>query len=151
MAANRSLDLPCVLLDPAVAAVYTRYMSDTAVVPEWSLADRLIKARRWAGLEQEDLAADFGMTRQAISKWERGISVPRLVVIKQWAARCGVSLEWLLGQPVPSSSPPPATAVATPEPTPLSSAKRGKRGKVRAPSTKWKTVSTGPASGAVAA
>ena len=65
-------------------------------VPEWSLADRLVKARRWAGLEQEDLAADFGMTHQAISKYERGLSVPKLVVIKQWAARTNVSLEWLL-------------------------------------------------------
>jgi transcriptional regulator with XRE-family HTH domain len=111
-------------------------MSDTAVVPEWSLADRLIKARRWAGLEQEDLAADFGMTRQAISKWERGTSIPRLVVIKQWAARTNVSLDWLLGEPVPTSGPPPAVVAVEPEPTPLGSAKRSKRGKRAAPSTK---------------
>jgi transcriptional regulator with XRE-family HTH domain len=76
------------------------------------------------------------MTRQAISKWERGLSVPRLVVIKQWAARTNVSLEWLLGDMAPSSSPPPATEVVEPEPIALSSVKRSKRGKLRSPSTK---------------
>ena len=81
-------------------------MSDTQI-PEWDLGDRLAKARRWAGLEQEDLAEDFGLTRQAISKYERGVSVPKLVVIKQWALRTKAPLEWLLDQPAAVTDPEP--------------------------------------------
>jgi transcriptional regulator with XRE-family HTH domain len=95
-------------------------MSDTAPAPKWDLADRLAKARRWAGLEQEDLAEDFGMTHQAISKYERGLSIPKLVVIKQWALRTKVPVEWLLEDDAVPKNPDP------PEPEP-----KGKRPRKR--------------------
>ena len=47
------------------------------------------------------------MTHQAISKYERGLSVPKLVVIKQWAACTKVPLEWFLeDEPEPVGKSP---------------------------------------------
>ena len=64
-------------------------------VPEWTLADRLVKARRWAGLEQEELAEKAGIARSSMSKYENGHSVPRRPVLISWALATGVSLAWL--------------------------------------------------------
>jgi transcriptional regulator with XRE-family HTH domain len=72
-------------------------------VPEWSLGDRLAKARRFAGLEQSDLADEWGLSSQVISKYERDKSVPKRVIIKAWALKTGVPLSWLLDE----FQPPP--------------------------------------------
>ena len=40
------------------------------------LADRLVSLRRKNGLSQEELADQIGVSRQAVSKWERGESSP---------------------------------------------------------------------------
>ena len=40
------------------------------------IANRLVALRRERGLSQEDLAARLGVSRQAISKWERAASSP---------------------------------------------------------------------------
>lgn len=69
-------------------------MSDAPSVPEWSQGDRLRKARDSAGLDQDDLAMELGVSRQAISKWENGAPIKRAYV-KVWAVRCGVPFEWL--------------------------------------------------------
>lgn len=38
------------------------------------LCERLKKARENAGLSQQEVADLLGITRQSISKWERGVS-----------------------------------------------------------------------------
>lgn len=67
--------------------------------PEWTLGDRLAKARRFAGLEQEDMAERFGKSRATISTWERDEAQPRkmMEVITKWAEVTGVDPAWLLG------------------------------------------------------
>ncbi|HSS09020.1 MAG TPA: helix-turn-helix transcriptional regulator [Acidimicrobiales bacterium] len=67
----------------------------TTVVPLWTLADRLRKARENAGLLQKDLADYTGLSRSAIAMYEQARAVPRLGVLRLWAERCGVPLEWL--------------------------------------------------------
>lgn len=37
-------------------------------------ADRLFQYRKANGYSQEELASKIGVSRQAISKWERGVS-----------------------------------------------------------------------------
>ena len=39
-----------------------------------TFGDNLAKARKKAGLSQEELAEKMGLTRQTISKWETGVS-----------------------------------------------------------------------------
>lgn len=39
-----------------------------------SFAENLRRARKTKGLSQEELAALLGVSRQAVSKWEQGVS-----------------------------------------------------------------------------
>lgn len=39
-----------------------------------SFADKLITLRKQAGLSQEQLDDEIGVSRQAVSKWESGVS-----------------------------------------------------------------------------
>lgn len=63
--------------------------------PEWTLADRLRKARESAGLKQTDLAAETGISRASIVNYETAKSVPRRPALASWAMACGVPFEWL--------------------------------------------------------
>ena len=65
-------------------------------VPDWTLSDRLRKAREHAHADQDDLARMIGLTRATVSNYERGVTKPRRPSILAWALACGVSLQWLL-------------------------------------------------------
>lgn len=43
-----------------------------------SLGDKIAELRRQRGWSQENLAERLGVTRQSVSKWESGTSVPDL-------------------------------------------------------------------------
>lgn len=43
-----------------------------------TISDRIRELRRARGISQEELAAEIGVSRQAVSKWESGQSVPDL-------------------------------------------------------------------------
>lgn len=60
------------------------------------LSEKLYTLRRKSGLSQEQLAEKIGVSRQAISKWEGGLSVPeseKLVAISEYF---NVTLDYLL-------------------------------------------------------
>ena len=61
------------------------------------LADRLIELRKQNRLSQEALAEKLGLSRQAISKWERGESSPDTDNLIALAELYGISLDELLG------------------------------------------------------
>lgn len=61
-----------------------------------AMAQRLVNRRKAAGLSQEALAAQLGVSRQAVSKWERGESSPDTDNLIALAALYGVSLDELL-------------------------------------------------------
>ena len=62
------------------------------------------KLREERNLTQEDLAIEFGITRQAISAIERGEN-PRFDILKKFAAFYNVSCDTLLGVEFKRDSP----------------------------------------------
>lgn len=61
-----------------------------------AMAQRLVDRRKAAGLSQEALAAQLGVSRQAVSKWERSESSPDTDNLIALAELYGVSLDELL-------------------------------------------------------
>ncbi|MBQ3551803.1 MAG: helix-turn-helix domain-containing protein [Clostridia bacterium] len=57
---------------------------------------KLIRFRKKHGLSQEELAAKIGVTRQAVSKWERGIAIPDSYNLIRLAECYGMTLDELL-------------------------------------------------------
>lgn len=68
------------------------------------MANRLANRRRAAGLSQEALAEKLGVTRQAVSKWERSESSPDTDNLIALANLYGVSLDDLLYAEVQESA-----------------------------------------------
>ncbi len=67
-------------------------------------ANRLAEMRRERGLSQEELAERLGISRQAVSKWERAEASPDTDNLLALAKLYGVSLDSLLGH-VPDERP----------------------------------------------
>ncbi len=62
-----------------------------------TLAELIYQARKRAGLSQEELADQLGVTRQAVSKWETGKSVPDTENIRRMTVVLAVSADYFLG------------------------------------------------------
>lgn len=60
--------------------------------------------RKQAGMTQAELAEKINYTDKAVSKWERGESVPDVVTLAQLAEVFGVSLDQLVGKIVPETA-----------------------------------------------
>ena len=73
-------------------------------------ANHLAELRRAHGLSQEDLAEKLGVSRQAISKWERAESSPDTDNLIALAQLYGVTLDELLGLQLPPATPLPEDA-----------------------------------------
>ena len=59
--------------------------------------------RKQAGLTQAELAEKINYTDKAVSKWERGESVPDVITLAQLAEVFGVSIDSLIGAVQPES------------------------------------------------
>ena len=72
------------------------------------LSEQIYTLRRKMGLSQEQLAEKVGVSRQAVSKWETGASVPELDKLLALSEFFGVSVEELTsGAPAPKEDAPP--------------------------------------------
>ncbi len=60
------------------------------------LADKIIELRKKSGWSQEQLASELGISRQSVSKWESGMSIPDIDKIIKMSALFGVSTDYLL-------------------------------------------------------
>lgn len=60
------------------------------------LADKIMNLRRQNNWSQEDLAEKLGISRQSVSKWENGTSIPDLDKIVKLSTIFGVSTDYLL-------------------------------------------------------
>ena len=61
------------------------------------LSDNIRTVRKNKGFTQEDLASRLHVTRQTISKWEKGLSVPDAEMLSKLADELEVSVSELLG------------------------------------------------------
>lgn len=59
------------------------------------LSEKIYSLRRKSGLSQEQLAEKIGVSRQAISKWEGGLSTPELEKLKALSEFFHVSIDEL--------------------------------------------------------
>lgn len=80
--------------------------------PEWTLGDRLLRARKHAGLEQSDVAQALGVSRSLVSMWERDMSDPRVGQVRELSDLTGVSYDWLVGSRTCFVPPPALQLVA---------------------------------------
>ena len=65
------------------------------MIPEFTINDRLRKAREIAGLEQSELADRMGVSRGTVGNNESGKVSVRPITIKAWALATGVDAHWL--------------------------------------------------------
>ncbi len=84
------------------------------------LADKIMKERKKKGWSQEELAEQLDVSRQSVSKWEGGLSVPDLDKIIAMSELFGVSTDYLLkkeqdAEPAPQEK---GEAPASAEPAP---------------------------------
>ena len=87
------------------------------------IANRLVELRRAHGLSQEELAARLGVSRQAVSKWERCESSPDTDNLIALARLYGVSLDGLLLHE--TAAPAGAACAVAPMPEPEPAAEPG--------------------------
>lgn len=63
-----------------------------------TLSERIIEARKKAGLSQRSLAKLLGVTPPSVQKWENGQHTPDSLILEKMADVFGVSTDWLLGR-----------------------------------------------------
>lgn len=68
---------------------------------------KIIALRKQMGWSQEDLAEQLGVSRQSVSKWESGASVPELERIIQLCDLFGLSADELIRDDAPVKPPHP--------------------------------------------
>ena len=96
-----------------------------------TIANRLVELRQSLGLSQEALAASLGVSRQAVSKWERGESSPDTDNLIALAELYGLSVDALvLGRDAPAPSQPATFSGTDPE---AENRKRRKKALLRFP------------------
>lgn len=72
------------------------------------LGENIKVLRKAKGLSQQELAERLHVVRQTVSKWEHGLSVPDADLLVRLADCLEISVEELLGAPLPESAAPKA-------------------------------------------
>lgn len=75
-----------------------------------TLGQRIQEARKQAGLSQEALGEHLGVSRQSISKWEGGVTIPEIDKLIAMSRLFGQPVGVLLGvePPADPEEPPPS-------------------------------------------
>ena len=76
-----------------------------------NIATNISAMRNAAGMTQAQFAEKLNYTDKAISKWERGESVPDIAVLWKIADMFGVTVDWLISDHGSSEATPDAEAV----------------------------------------
>lgn len=64
---------------------------------EYKINEAITEHRRTLGLTQEQLGAQLGVSGQAVSKWEKGESMPDILLLPELCDIFGISVDALLG------------------------------------------------------
>lgn len=75
------------------------------VVPEFTMGDRLRKARELTGLDRKQFAETIGIHRDSVAKYEAE-GCTRKPVLESWARHTHVRIEWLENGDAPQPSGP---------------------------------------------
>ena len=59
---------------------------------------RLATLRQQSGKKQREVADELGVTPQAVSKWERGLSCPDILMLDELSSSLGVSIAALFNE-----------------------------------------------------
>ena len=62
-----------------------------------NLSENIIRLRHEKKLTQEELADFMGVTKASVSKWEKGIHMPDLMLLPQLATYFDVTVDELIG------------------------------------------------------
>lgn len=71
-----------------------------------SFAEKILSLRTRSGLSQEALADKLLVSRQAVSKWESGVTLPETDKLVTISNMFGVSLDYLLKEDKPTQGKP---------------------------------------------
>lgn len=71
-----------------------------------NLAENIYRLRTQRNMSQTELADALEVSRQSVSKWETGTAVPELDKLVRMCSLFGVSLDELVGENIPTQSPP---------------------------------------------
>ena len=83
-----------------------------------TLGNNIMRLRKENDLTQEQLANGLGITYQAVSKWETGVSSPDISMLPLLADIFEVSIDELFGRPAPAGQPAlPAVVEEAPQTT----------------------------------
>lgn len=74
-----------------------------------NLSEKIYQCRKEAGLSQETLAEQIGVSRQSVSKWETGEADPEIAKLKLLSETFHVSVDWLLSEEDTPETPQPKT------------------------------------------
>lgn len=75
---------------------------------------RIAQKRKEAGLSQETLGAELGVSRQSIYKWESDTALPEIDKLVALSRRFGVTVGWLLGvEEAPEAASAPGSGELT--------------------------------------
>lgn len=81
------------------------------------LAERLTALRKRAGLSQGDVAERLNVSRQAVSRWETGLTVPSTDNLSRLGRLYGVTLDELLSYSAPLPPEKPQEEAPAQQPT----------------------------------
>ena len=71
------------------------------------VAENMVQLRKVQHLTQAELAEKLRYSDKAVSKWERGESLPDVTVLKEFADLCGVTVDYLITEHTPGEAAPP--------------------------------------------
>lgn len=96
------------------------------------LEERLIQLRTENGLSQGDLAERMHVSRQTISRWENGATIPSAESIRLLSQLYGISADALLHGEPPAAAEPEAHEAEGPAPEAAAPSRPGSRRKLAA-------------------
>jgi transcriptional regulator with XRE-family HTH domain len=66
------------------------------MIPQFTLGDRLAKARETAGISVQDMADRLGVSRTTVSNYEHERTEPNRATLRAWEAETRVPMWWLV-------------------------------------------------------